>query len=340
MFGVPPIPPPIGTNTGNVSNHNRVDTMPIDNINNVTTTNVAQNVVNEDLPQLLDSRGAYEGPSDTRDTKIATLRLKFNDFKALEGEKVQGTYTWLKLLLNDLENKGVYIPQAEESDSDVEEDTRSNNEFLADLNVEFHDRALLANQKRFYKRSGRVGSAKKTIDKSKETCFACGVVAESFDWDEESVPLRMKGLPGSRNIVRALGGRGKKKEHIPSKDVLFTKANESPTKTTLEITSDSESECDNQEHLPPLPKILGAEPTGTSTDVLTMADLTQTSAVFEEIKKVHKKEKKADSSTKQLLLTLMKEVKGLKEKIKIPSDTSPYVSQLGCSKSAKGKQKI
>ncbi|GKF93004.1 hypothetical protein Tco_0279723, partial [Tanacetum coccineum] len=38
------------------------------------------------------------------------------------------------------------------SDSDVEEDTRSSSEFLADFNVEFHDRALLANQRRFYKK--------------------------------------------------------------------------------------------------------------------------------------------------------------------------------------------
>ncbi|GJR30296.1 retrovirus-related pol polyprotein from transposon TNT 1-94 [Tanacetum coccineum] len=56
---------------------------------------------------------AHEGPSDTRDTKIAALRLKFNAFKSLEGEKVNGTFTRLKCLLNDLENNGVTIPQAE-----------------------------------------------------------------------------------------------------------------------------------------------------------------------------------------------------------------------------------
>ncbi|GKE28112.1 hypothetical protein Tco_1443496 [Tanacetum coccineum] len=55
----------------------------------------------------------YEGPSDTRDTKIAALRLKFNAFKSLESEKVNGTFTRLKCLLNDLENNGVTIPQAE-----------------------------------------------------------------------------------------------------------------------------------------------------------------------------------------------------------------------------------
>ncbi|GJY04386.1 hypothetical protein Tco_0370326 [Tanacetum coccineum] len=75
---------------------------------------------------------AYEGPSDTKDTKIAALRLKFNAFKALEGEKVK---------------------EPTQGDSNIEEDTRSGSEFLADLNVEFHDRALLSNPKRFYKRS-------------------------------------------------------------------------------------------------------------------------------------------------------------------------------------------
>ncbi|GKB62721.1 hypothetical protein Tco_0918907 [Tanacetum coccineum] len=56
---------------------------------------------------------AHEGPSDTGDTKIAALRLKFNAFKALKGEKVNGTFTRLKCLLNDLENNGVSIPKAD-----------------------------------------------------------------------------------------------------------------------------------------------------------------------------------------------------------------------------------
>ncbi|GKA33050.1 hypothetical protein Tco_0719417 [Tanacetum coccineum] len=257
---VPPLPPPLfGTSTGNMSspNANRVDTMPLTNdpINTTNTTNVSQSFVDENLPQLLDSRGgshvtnvpvfekedftswkvrflvfldglepyllktledgpfipmsslstsknplpkrqnqwsnaesrlanqdkrlksiiisclpngvmkyvikcktakemwndlilAHEGPSDTRDTKIVALRLKFNAFKSLEGEK--------------------------DNDSDVEEDQRTSNEFMADLSAKYHERALLANQKRFYKSSGKVGSARKPLDKSKETCFACG----------------------------------------------------------------------------------------------------------------------------------------------------------------------
>ncbi|GJX53122.1 retrovirus-related pol polyprotein from transposon TNT 1-94 [Tanacetum coccineum] len=59
----------------------------------------------------------HEGSFETRDTKIAALRLKFNVFKALEGEKVQQTYTRLKILLNDLETKDIIIPQAEAESS-------------------------------------------------------------------------------------------------------------------------------------------------------------------------------------------------------------------------------
>ncbi|GKD38403.1 hypothetical protein Tco_1258610, partial [Tanacetum coccineum] len=177
---IPPIPPPFGTSSGNLGSPivNRVDTMPTTTnpINTTTTKNVSQSVVDENLPQLLDSRGgshvtnvpafdkedftswkvrflvfldglepyllktledgpfipmlslstsenplpkrqnrwsnaeiplanqefvikckiakemwndfflAHEGPSDTRDTNIAALRLKFNALKSLEGE--------------------------------------------------------------------------------------------------------------------------------------------------------------------------------------------------------------------------------------------------------------
>nr|GEU53192.1 retrovirus-related Pol polyprotein from transposon TNT 1-94 [Tanacetum cinerariifolium] len=196
---------------------------------------------------------AYKGPSNTRDTKIVALRLKFNAFKALEGKKINGTYTRLKCLLNDLKNNGVIISQSEvnatfvnsllrkwlsmnqtqranntikndsmaalygkyhyeegliddiyasktqrftiqassskvlifnnhfqDSDSDVEEDNRTNNEFMADLNVEYHERALLANQKRIYKRVTKEKSDK-------------GLVVESFDWDDESVSSEDEG---------------------------------------------------------------------------------------------------------------------------------------------------
>ncbi|GJS77696.1 retrovirus-related pol polyprotein from transposon TNT 1-94 [Tanacetum coccineum] len=128
------------------------------------------------------------------------------------------------------------------------------------------------------------------------------------------------------NIIHALGGRGKKKDTISSKEVLFSKA----SKTAPEITSDSESKCDIQEPLPPLPKLLEAKPNDTSKDDISLADLTLTPTILDEIKKVLNKwsiikvlKKKAqlvtssvpnlshvneaDSSTKKLLLTLKEE---------------------------------
>ncbi|GJY66006.1 hypothetical protein Tco_0468244 [Tanacetum coccineum] len=117
-----------------------------------------------------------------------------------------------------------------------------------------------------------------------------------------------------------------------------------------------------QEPLHPLPKLLGVGPNDSLKDEISLADLTLTPTISDEIKKVPDKRsavnvlkkkaqpatstvpdrslaKKAESSTEKLLLTMIEEVKGLKEQIKIPLDTSPSVSQSESSKSAKGKQK-
>ncbi|GJR27266.1 hypothetical protein Tco_1103498 [Tanacetum coccineum] len=299
----------------------------------------------------------HERPYATRDTKIASLRLKFNAFKALEREKVQGTFTRLKILLNDLETKGFSIPQVEVNatfvnslprkwlnmnqtqrannfikndnlatlfrkynykevlidqiydDLNVEEDTRSSSKFLVDLNDEFHDRALLANKKRFYKRFGRVGSAKKPMDKSNETYFACdkqglkaeiailtkkidamskdksetGLVVESFDCDDELVSSKDEGITRTSFVYE-------KTKKVPDKESLV--------------------------------KAIKKKAQTKSPSVLDPSTI-----------------KKTDSSTKQLILTLMEEVKGLKEQIKHPSDNFASISQTESSKSAKGKTK-
>ncbi|GJZ88111.1 hypothetical protein Tco_0659893 [Tanacetum coccineum] len=87
----------------------------------------------------------------------------------------------------------------EDSDSDVKEDTRSSKKFLADLNAEFHNKALLANQRRYYKISGRDYKRKckglkaeiaihtKKIDSLSKGKSKKGLIAELFDWDEELV---------------------------------------------------------------------------------------------------------------------------------------------------------
>nr|GEU96774.1 retrovirus-related Pol polyprotein from transposon TNT 1-94 [Tanacetum cinerariifolium] len=239
---------------------------------------------------------AHEGPSDTRDTNIATLRLKFNAFKSLEGEKVNGTFTRIKCLLNDLENNGVIIPQAEVNapfvnslprkwlsmnqtlrdnnsiindclatlDSDVEEDQKTNNKFMVDLNAKYHERALLVNQKRIDDQTkGKNEKGKNEKENSEK-----GLIVELFDWDKESVSSKNEettkirafmaidedepsvGKADARSgqwvnitMKKALGGRGKRKEKISSKEVILTKADEPSSFSILEITSDSESEC-------------------------------------------------------------------------------------------------
>ncbi|GKE84803.1 hypothetical protein Tco_1558545 [Tanacetum coccineum] len=104
---VPPILPPFGTSSSNPGspNVNRVNTMPTttDPINTTTTTNVSQSVVDENLLQLLDSNG-WSHVTNVTKTILQVEKL---------GEKVNGTFTRLKCLLNDLENNGVSNPQAE-----------------------------------------------------------------------------------------------------------------------------------------------------------------------------------------------------------------------------------
>nr|GEZ14576.1 hypothetical protein [Tanacetum cinerariifolium] len=214
----------------------------------------------------------HEGPSKTKDTKIAALRLKVNASKALKGEKVNGTFTRMRSLLNDLGNNGVLIPQAkvnatfvnnlsrkwlsmnqtqmannsikndtltalyskynyeEESDLDIEEDQRSSSEFLVDLNAKFHERDLLANQRRSYKRS--------------------------------------------RNIVRAIGRKGMRKEQNSLKEVVFIKSGVLTSKTNPKIPSNSKSEGKTQRPQPTIPKLFGAEPSCKRS--VSLAKTTQT----------------------------------------------------------------
>ncbi|GJZ00758.1 retrovirus-related pol polyprotein from transposon TNT 1-94 [Tanacetum coccineum] len=238
---IPPIPPPFGAMFGNwVAYVNRVDTMPAttDPINTTNTTNVSQIIVDENLPQLLDSRGGShvtnvsafdkedfttnEGPSDTKDTKIAALVLSY-DFNSLSLATLYGKYNYEEGLIDQIyesETQRFTIQassskalisnhQFQDSDSDVEEDQRTSNEFMADLNAEYHERALLANQKRFYKRSGRVGSARKPLDKTKETCFACGKLGH-FQKDCPSHKTSTPSYPSSNNSFN------KSKPYTPS----------------------------------------------------------------------------------------------------------------------------
>ncbi|GKC15397.1 retrovirus-related pol polyprotein from transposon TNT 1-94 [Tanacetum coccineum] len=214
---IPPIPPPFGTSSGNPGspNVNRVNTIPTttDPINTTTTTNVSQSVVDENIPQLLDSKGG------SHVTNVPTFDKE--DFTNDEGS------TKIRAFMAIIEDE----PSVGKADA----------------------RSVLG------------------------------------------------------NIVKALGGKGRRKEKISSKE----------------------------EPLPPLPKIIGSAPSSTSESlislsdlILNMADLTldtpvpkktrpsvKVSPTYVIKKKIEKSptvpkpcfDKKADSSTEQLLLTLIKE---------------------------------
>ncbi|GKA59052.1 retrovirus-related pol polyprotein from transposon TNT 1-94 [Tanacetum coccineum] len=161
--------------------------------------------------------------------------------------------------------------------------------------------------------------------------------------------------------------KGRRKYKISSKEVTFTKADESSSMSIPEITS--KSECETQEPLPPLLKLVGVKPVGTSNSLISLADLTlnmadltlnisvpkNTKPTSDKVSPTHaiKKntetksstipvlisEKKGEASAENLLLTLIEEVKSLKEHIKFPLDNSPSVSQTRSSKSSEGLPK-
>ncbi|GJY28475.1 hypothetical protein Tco_0404242 [Tanacetum coccineum] len=182
----------------------------------------------------------HEGPSDVKESRVIDLKLCYNTFKFKEGESLTQTFTIYKALMNELVNDGIKLSKHEintgfinglpkkrlafcqslrntnhvkESqlaslfDSpDDEEDTRSSQEYMNDIEEEYQARALLAKSKRFFK-NGTLSSAK-AIDQTEwhkcgrkghfaRDCFSKtsvpsyhkskGLIAETYEWDEEEV---------------------------------------------------------------------------------------------------------------------------------------------------------
>ncbi|GJV41845.1 hypothetical protein Tco_1420285 [Tanacetum coccineum] len=81
---------------------------------------------------------SFEGPSYTKEIRNIDMKLKYNTFRAKPSESLSKTYTWYKTLLNELSNDGDF-----QENSDDEVDERTSEEYLRDLDIEFHERALL-----------------------------------------------------------------------------------------------------------------------------------------------------------------------------------------------------
>nr|GEU74956.1 hypothetical protein [Tanacetum cinerariifolium] len=152
------------------------------------------------------------------------------------------------------------------------------------------------------------------------------LVAKLFYWNEESLSSKDEGV----TRVKAFTVIAKDEPVVGKADARS--AHNLPLQNEITILNlDNESLRDEvsdlqkveEEPLPPLPKLSGAKPIGTSNDAIPLADLIQTSTisdktkqVTENKKKAHTKSsfshgpnpnKKANSSTEQLILTLMQE---------------------------------
>ncbi|GJR74047.1 hypothetical protein Tco_0086412 [Tanacetum coccineum] len=340
MYGtVPPIPPPLGTGTGSLSNSNvnRVNMMPNTETTNASPTINVSRSVDDDLllPQLLDSRGGshitnvptfdkddFTRPSNTRDTKIAALRLKFNAFKALEGEKVNGLIDDIyasetqRFTIQTSSSKAlIFNNHFQDNDSDVEEDNRTSNKFMADLNAEYHERALLENQKRFYKRSRRVGSARKPMDKSKETCFACGKLEDEGTTKFKAFMEIADDEPSVGKVIRVNLENESLKDEISDFEKVIEKW------TCSKVTLD---------------QFLSKQIPGNIVKALGRKGRRKENNLKEVLFT------KADVSTSKSTLMITSDleddkVKGIKNQILIPLDTSSSVSQASSSKTLRQK---
>ncbi|GJS52293.1 retrovirus-related pol polyprotein from transposon TNT 1-94 [Tanacetum coccineum] len=143
-----------------------------------------------------------------------------------------------------------------------------------------------------------------------------GLIDESFDWDDEFLSSEDEGI----TKIRAFMAIAEDEPFIRKVDarsgqwvnITMKKADESSSMLAPEITSDSKFERDTQEPLPPLPKLIGAKPTSISISLISLADLRTKMAdltlnTTKSTRTNKRFDKKADTSTEQLLLTLMEE---------------------------------
>ncbi|GKC20994.1 retrovirus-related pol polyprotein from transposon TNT 1-94, partial [Tanacetum coccineum] len=210
----------------------------------------------------------------------------------------------------------------QDNDSDVEEDQRTSNEFMADLNVEYHERALLANQKRFYKRYGRDEEYVSSKDEGTTRIRDFMEIAE----DEPSVGKAHARSSQWVDITMKKVHRllfmtdSDDRKHIldythVEQFLSLEKVREADVSTSESapmITSNSKDDSDIQKLLPPLPKLTGADPSGASkmvrnTNLCPIKKRTESNKLLDVQNSCP--DRNALPSTEQLILTLMEEVK-------------------------------
>ncbi|GKB79937.1 hypothetical protein Tco_0946832 [Tanacetum coccineum] len=223
-------------------------------INTTTTTNAAQRVVNENLPQLLDSRGG------SHVTNVHDFdKEDFTSWKVRFLGLIVESFDWDEDYVSS-EDEGTtriraFMAIAKDEPSVGKDDTRSGQ--WVDITMKKNEviRVNIENESL----RDEISDLKNIIEK-----WTCSKVTLDQLLSEQ--------IPG--NIVKALGGKGRRKENNPSKKVMFNKANVSTSESAPMITSNSKDDSDIQKLLPPLPKLTGADPSGASKSLISLSDLT------------------------------------------------------------------
>ncbi|GJZ17313.1 retrovirus-related pol polyprotein from transposon TNT 1-94 [Tanacetum coccineum] len=159
----------------------------------------------------------HEGPFDVKESRVMDLKLFYNTFKFKEDSELASLFDKLKYEENLIDsiyetgkNKSLVsvtplsttflsssIVQDFQDSPDDEEDTRSSQEYLNDLEEEYQARALLAKYKRFFKKGTQRFNSTKATDQTECTNvarkghFAMRTLEEVSSNDNEMVEVKV-----------------------------------------------------------------------------------------------------------------------------------------------------
>ncbi|GJS27384.1 hypothetical protein Tco_0488004 [Tanacetum coccineum] len=142
---------------------------------------------------------SFEGLSDTKENRIMDLKLEYQTFRAKSAENIYGRFVYednliqrrysntKKALITTPSNTPIStaffsnnVIQDFQENSDDEVDERSSEEYLRDLEIEYHERDLLANSKRFIKRRNNFSGQKANENTEYYKCGNKGHFARDY----------------------------------------------------------------------------------------------------------------------------------------------------------------
>ncbi|GKA39833.1 retrovirus-related pol polyprotein from transposon TNT 1-94 [Tanacetum coccineum] len=227
------------------------------------------------------------GPSDVKESRIMDLKLCYNTFKFKEGKTLTQTFTIYKALMYELVNDGINLSKLEintgfinrllkkwlsfcqslrntnhvkESElaflfdiPDDEEDTRSSQEYMNDLEEEYQAIALLAkskssSQNKLELRPTKDFEAKYNKVKVKLALLSSstsapkvsmiknkGLIIEAYEWDEEEVSSDDNEMVEVKVLMALVEDNDDKKKYLDylQKDLVFVKSSNDDIKVSI-----------------------------------------------------------------------------------------------------------